>query len=118
MAHPSETGQRIERGDRMHSEGKAGPHNDHRGQAGRMGDTKGEHSRRDTGAWTGCEWVPCADGTQRPVEPGAFPLADGVPGRVGLLRGYGNAIVPQQAAAFIEAYEEANPGPGADRYGY
>ena len=31
-----------------------------------------------------------------------FPLAHGVPGRVGLLRGYGNAIVPQVAQAFIE----------------
>lgn len=34
------------------------------------------------------------------------PLASGVPGRVGLLRGAGNAIVPQVAAAFIEAYCE------------
>jgi hypothetical protein len=31
------------------------------------------------------------------------PLDDGVPGRVGILKGYGNAIVPQQAAIFIEA---------------
>ena len=45
----------------------------------------------------------CIDGKSRPVEPGTFPLAHGVPGRVGLLRGYGNAIVPQVAAAFIEA---------------
>lgn len=35
------------------------------------------------------------------------PLAHGVPNRVGLLRGYGNAIVPQVAATFIEAVEEA-----------
>lgn len=35
------------------------------------------------------------------------PLAIGVPGRVGLLRGYGNAIVPQVAAAFITAALEA-----------
>lgn len=33
-----------------------------------------------------------------------FPLARGVPSRVMLLRGYGNAIVPQCAQAFIEAY--------------
>lgn len=32
---------------------------------------------------------------------------EGVSGRVGLLRGYGNAIVPQLAALFIEASREA-----------
>jgi DNA (cytosine-5)-methyltransferase 1 len=54
-------------------------------------------------AWNG-EYVDCRDGKRRPVEPGTLPLAHGVPGRVGLLRGYGNAIVPQVAAAFIKAY--------------
>jgi DNA (cytosine-5)-methyltransferase 1 len=34
-------------------------------------------------------------------------VADGVSGRVGRLRGYGNAIVPQVAAEFIAAYLEA-----------
>jgi DNA (cytosine-5)-methyltransferase 1 len=42
-------------------------------------------------------------GVGRVAEPGIFPLAHGVPGRVGLLRGYGNAIVPQVAATFISA---------------
>jgi DNA (cytosine-5)-methyltransferase 1 len=50
-----------------------------------------------------CDWLPCSDGKARPVEPGTFPLAHGIPGRVGRLRAYGNAIVPQVAAEFIKA---------------
>ena len=57
-----------------------------------------------TGFWSAYDLIPCQDGKARRVEPGTFPLAHGVPGRVGLLRGYGNAIVPQVAAAFIQAY--------------
>lgn len=47
-----------------------------------------------------------ADGKARriPIEPELYPLANGLSGRVGLLRGYGNAIVPQCAQAFIEAF--------------
>lgn len=59
--------------------------------------------RGDVHFWSACDWIPCSDGVARPVEPGTRPLAHGVPGRVGLLRGYGNAIVPQVAAAFIRA---------------
>jgi DNA (cytosine-5)-methyltransferase 1 len=55
------------------------------------------------GFWDGCDWLPCRDGKARPTEPGTLPLADGVPSRVELLRGYGNAVVPQVAAAFINA---------------
>jgi len=58
-------------------------------------------------SWDSLDLLPCTDGKARRVEPGTFPLADGVPGRVGLLRGYGNAIVPELAAQFIQACEEA-----------
>ena len=51
--------------------------------------------------WSRAEWLPCRDGKARLAEPGVFPLAHGVPARVGRLRGYGNAIVPQVAAAFV-----------------
>ncbi len=55
------------------------------------------------------DWLLCRDGRWRPVEPGTFPLADGIPGRMGLLRGYGNAIVPPLAATFVTAFLESLP---------
>jgi len=54
--------------------------------------------------WRNPDWLWCRDGKWRPVESGTFPLANGVSERVGLLRGYGNAIVPQVAAEVIRAY--------------
>lgn len=59
------------------------------------------------GHWRAADWLGCRDGKWRPVEPGTFPLDHGVSARVGRLRGYGNAIVPQQAAEFILAAEES-----------
>jgi DNA (cytosine-5)-methyltransferase 1 len=53
--------------------------------------------------WSSGVSVPCLDGKTRRVEPGICPLADGTTGRVGRLRAYGNAIVPQVAAEFILA---------------
>lgn len=48
------------------------------------------------------------DGKCRPVpiEPSLFPLAHGIPNRVGALRGAGNAIVPQVGAEVIRAFME------------
>jgi DNA (cytosine-5)-methyltransferase 1 len=57
------------------------------------------------GLWRDADWLFCRDAKWRPVEPGTFPLADGLPGRVGRLRAYGNAIVPQVAAEFIRITE-------------
>jgi DNA (cytosine-5)-methyltransferase 1 len=41
------------------------------------------------------------------AEPALFPVAARIPGDVGRLRGSGNAIVPQVAAEFIMAFDEA-----------
>lgn len=71
-----------------------------------------EPMRHGNDSWSPCEWILCRDPNggppvSRPIEPGTFPLDHGVPGRVGLIRGYGNAIVPEKVAAFIVAALEA-----------
>ena len=82
---------------------------------------RGDYLPREVnGVWRDADWLLCRDGKWRPVEPGTFPLVDGAaarmgrvePGvarvassnRVGRLKGYGNAINAQAAAAFIRAY--------------
>jgi DNA (cytosine-5)-methyltransferase 1 len=89
--------------------GAIGSRTDQRGLS--AGDGRGveEQSRPGptNGQWGVADWLYCMDGKWRPVEPGTFPLAHGVSGRVGRLRAYGNAIVPAQAAEFICAYTEA-----------
>lgn len=65
------------------------------------------HGRNST-AWSGAEWITGADGKARRFEPGIRLLAHGVPARVGKLRAYGNAIVPQVAAEIIGAYIDAH----------
>lgn len=104
-------------------EGHAGDEQ-HRDEPGRVGaGTTGSTSA--TGHWADALPILCRDGKTRRVpapQPGIFGLAHGLPegmdlgwaesafplagkieGRVGLLKGYGNAIVPQVAAAFLRA---------------
>lgn len=61
------------------------------------------------GSWSRFGIIECADDKFRriPAEPEFFPLAHGVPARVGKLRAYGNAIVPQVAAEFVAAFMES-----------
>ena len=102
--------------ERLQRSGKHGQREED-GGALRMGDAddSGREGRGERGDRRS-EWTPwassvvlsCTDGKARRIEPSAFPLVDGLPGRVGLLRGYGNAIVPQVAAEFIAAYLETS----------
>ena len=106
---PVEFGERGEDGGMVNPfqlglEGLAGD-GDNRHQPGRD-NAQQDRPVAETGGvnfWSGAELIPCADGKVRRVEPGVSPLAHGVPGRVGKLRAYGNAIVPQVAATFIRA---------------
>jgi hypothetical protein len=69
------------------------------------------------GFWADSRVILCRDGKSRriPSEPELFPLADGLSYKLArrgscfppLIRGSGNAIVPQTAAAFVQASVEA-----------
>lgn len=79
-------------------------------QQGRSAGSGEAETWRSFSEFTGCggvQWLPCRDGKARPTVPGVRLLAHGFPNRVGLLRGFGNAIVPQVAAEFIAAFMEA-----------
>jgi len=111
--------------------GNAGPERKQRGRqqrlqsadggTGRLGDTheSGPQGRNgsvvreradERSTWSASTWHPCRDGKARriPIEPALLPLAHGLSGRVGLLRGAGNAIVPQVAAEFIRSFMEVH----------
>jgi len=73
-----------------------------RNDIGRSGETNSEHGV----TWESARQIICRDNRIRfvPSESEIQPLANGIPNRVGVLRGAGNAIVPQAAAEIIKAY--------------
>lgn len=82
---------------------------DHQGSQGRLIRRHSEGERPvgedGMGFWSDAIWHQCRDGKARRIspKPEIFPLASGLPGRVGVLRGAGNAICPQVAAEFVKA---------------
>lgn len=106
-----------------HEHASTGREQDPAASAGLCGDYR---PLEVNGFWRDADWLLCRDGKWRPVEPGTFPLVDGAaarlgrvePGvarvassnRVGRLKGYGNAINAQAAAAFIRAYMGVQDG--------
>lgn len=75
------------------------------------GHRRSAESGGGAGHWDGAEWLIGHDGKARRFEPSIRLLAHGVPARVGRLRAYGNAIVPQVAAEVIGAYMDCYPDP-------
>lgn len=131
LAHDYEGGRALLGPSRVHDSGQPGDDAARRGTTRGVGDAggdgagehpgelprhEGEHAewsavRNHTpippgptrGPWYPADWLWCRDARWRPVEPGTLPLADGATARVGRLRAYGNAIVPELAAEFIRA---------------
>ena len=86
------------------SRGSGSQQGDRAAASARYGDTA-----ESTGFWSDYRLIECRDGKTRriPTESALFPLAPGLPGRVGLLKGAGNAINPRVAAEFVAAFMEA-----------
>jgi len=59
--------------------------------------------------WSDAIWLTGADGKARRAQPCLSLLAHGIPARVGRLRAFGNAIVPQLAAEVIAAFMDCEP---------
>lgn len=80
--------------------------------AGSQGAERDRNGTDGVGRWIGHwdrdgEQARFADGSTRRTKSGVGIMVDGFPGRVAAVGAFGNAIVPQLAAEFIGACEEA-----------
>ena len=104
LADAGQRGRPVERPTWVHDRGQFGDDDARRGASGSRGAYEQSTTSPVNGFWRDPDWIFCRDNKWRPVEPGSFPLAHGAPARVGRLRAHGNAIVLQQAQAFIESF--------------
>jgi DNA (cytosine-5)-methyltransferase 1 len=74
------------------------------GQQRRVGGDPQSRASVNGTFWSDHVWLTGADGKARRAEPSISLLAHGIPARVGRLRAYGNAIVPQLAAEVVAAF--------------
>lgn len=87
------------------------PQSGNDGKTGVLGERRIKHGSagenpENSNAWANPDWLLCRDGYARPVESGTFPVVNGIPSRVDIVHGYGNAIVPQVAAEFVKSFFE------------
>ena len=77
------------------------------GEPTERGQTSIDTGNGNNSHWSKTEWAVGSDGKARRVEPSIQLLAHGVPARVGKLRAFGNAIVPQVAAEVMMSFLES-----------
>ena len=116
-------------GSTVESDGCTSRMGDNGSQSGRF-DSESNRSAPEAGPvggfWSDFDILNCIDGKARRIEPSSFPLAPGIPrgmgrkksrvgnlavsatgNRTGRIKGYGNSIIPQVAAVFIQAFMES-----------
>ena len=106
LAHSSSSGRQYEpsvKSPRVQSQ-EIG-NEERRPELGGHGSSLGSGAKTN-GVWRDADWLYCRDGKWRPVEPSTFPLANGIAGRVGRCRAYGNAIVSEVAQGLISSFME------------
>ncbi len=111
--------QQIAGGASGHEDAHRGARRDERESHGdyqSSGDVADGRPAPTNGFWANPDWLLCRDGKWRPVKSSLKPLVAGLPGdmgrlcpgeaptRQGMLKGYGNAIVPWVAKGIIEDY--------------
>ena len=106
IAQPGSCSDMADADNAQRRQNSAGRNNDDRRNAG-WEEGSGDNGECCKGAWDDAIWLTGADGKARRAQPGVRLLVTGLPGRLGRLRAYGNAIAPPLAAEVIKAFMES-----------